>query len=145
MSELTLNLVVSSALEALEYYEVVFGGERLEVYDFPESNAYNEANLKVGGVKLRLIDENPEFECYPPKVDEVDSIWLQIMVEDVEGCLAKAVELGGTLEQAIQEFMGTLNGQFKDPFGYTWTVNKIIREVSYQERYDFYMSYMTEE
>lgn len=34
MSELTLNLVVSSALEALEYYEVVFGGERLEVYDF---------------------------------------------------------------------------------------------------------------
>lgn len=67
------------------------------------------------------------------------------MVEVVEGCLAKAVELGGTLEQAIQEFMGTLNGQCKDRFGYTRTVNKIIREVSYQERYNFYMSYMTEE
>lgn len=38
--------------------------------------------------------------------------------------------------------MATSNGQFKDPFGYTWTVNKVIKEVSYQERYDIYNSYI---
>lgn len=142
MRDLTLNLVVSNALDAMQYYEAVFGGKRLEVYEFPGTTGYNEANLEVGGVKLRLIDANPEFECYPPKEDEVDSIWLQMMVDDVEETLNKAIDLSGTLIQEVQEFMGTENGQFKDPFGYTWTVNKVVREVSFQERYDFYKSYI---
>lgn len=74
MTDLTFNLVVGNAVGALTYLEEVFGGKRLEVYEFSEVSGYNEANIEGGGVTSRLIDANPEFECYPPNKNEVDSI-----------------------------------------------------------------------
>lgn len=136
---LTLNMVVPNAVEAMKFYEKVFEGKRGDVYEFAGKQGENEANITVGAVCLRLIDANPAYECYPPKQGEVDSIWLQMVVEDAEATLKLAVQNGATVGQEISEFMGTQNAQITDPFGYTWTINQIIKEISYKERYQFYV------
>lgn len=93
-SKLTLNLVVENAMEAMEFYEKVFDAKRGDVFHFPGKKGVNEANIIVGNVELRLIDENASYNCYPPKKGEIDSIWLQMIVDDAEAVLKRAVENG---------------------------------------------------
>jgi PhnB protein len=135
---LTLNLVVSDAMEAMEFYEKVFGAIRGEVYQFPGKTGENEANVIVGGVKLRLLDENAAYDCHPPKKEETESIWLQIVVENTDATLEKAVANGAAVGQEPSEFMGTRHAQITDPFGYTWTINQTLQEISFEERYRMY-------
>lgn len=142
--KLTFNLVVADAVAALGFYEKVFDGVRGEVFEFTGVKGNNEANVDVGGVSLRLIDENLAYECFPPKQGEVDSIWLQLVVDDVEATLEKAKEHGATVEQEIDEFMGTRHAQITDPFNYVWTINQIMEEISYQERFDIYKGMLEE-
>lgn len=138
-NKLTLNMVVADAMEAMEFYEKVFDVKRGDVFHFPDKKGENEANITVGNVELRLIDENASYSCYPPKKGEVDSIWLQIIVADTDAVLKKAVENGAVVGQEPSEFMGTRYAEITDPYGYTWTINQIIREISYEERYQFYV------
>ena len=137
--KLTLNMVVSDAIEAMEFYEKVFDAKRGDIFQFPGKKGENEANIIVGNVELRLMDENASYSCYPPKKDETDSIWLQMIVDDVEEVLKKAIENGAVVGQETSEFMSTRHAEITDPFGCTWTINQIIREVSYEERYQFYV------
>ena len=138
-NKLTLNMVVENAMEAMEFYERVFDAKRGDIFHFPDRKGENETNIIVGNVELRLMDENASYDCYPPKKGEVDSIWLQMIVDDMEAVLKRAVENGAVIGQEVSEFMGTKNAVITDPFGYTWTINQIIREVSYEERYQFYV------
>lgn len=138
-SKLTLNMVVVNAMEAMEFYEKVFDAKRGDVFHFPDKKGVNEANVIVGDVELRLIDENASYSCYPPKKGEIDSIWLQLIVDDTEAVLKRAVEYGADVGQEVSEFMGTKYSEITDPFGYTWTINQIVREISYEERYQFYV------
>jgi uncharacterized glyoxalase superfamily protein PhnB len=135
---LTINLVVADAIAAMEFYETVFDAVRGDIYHFPKRTGENEANVTIGGVNLRLIDENNDYDCHPPKKDETDSIWLQIVVANTDDTLAKAVANGAVLGQEPSEFMGTRHAEITDPFGYTWTINQTLHEVSFAERYQFY-------
>lgn len=138
-NKLTLNMVVANAMEAMTFYERVFDAKRGDVFHFPDKKGVNEADIIVGNVELRLIDENASYNCYPPQKDEIDSIWLQMIVDDVEAVLKRAIESGAVVGQEVSEFMGTKYAEITDPFGYTWTINQVIREVSYEERYRFYV------
>lgn len=136
--KLTLNIVVSNAILALEFYEKVFNGTRGEVYHFTNRTGENEANVTIGNVAIRLIDENSDYGCHPPETGKTDSIWLQIIVDDTDATLKKAMANGAAVSQKPSEFMGTRYAEITDPFGYTWTINQILREVSFEERYIFY-------
>ncbi len=136
---LTLTLVVSDALAAMEFYKTVFGAEEGEVYSFPGREASNEANVTIGGVALRLIDANADYSCFPPKKGEVDSIWLQIVVDNTDATLALARKHGAEVSVEPSDFLGTRYAEIIDPYGYTWTINQILREVSYDERMAFYV------
>lgn len=142
--KLTLNMVVANAMEAMAFYERVFHAKRGDVYHFPSKSGENEANIMVGNVELRLIDENAAYSCYPPRKGEVDSIWLQIVVDDVEAVLKRAQENGAVVGQEPSEFMGTRHAEITDPFGYTWTINQILKEFSFEQRYQFYVKLQEE-
>ncbi|MGO4937957.1 VOC family protein [Fundicoccus sp. Sow4_H7] len=135
---------MSDAIKAMIFYHDVFDGIVGDVYDFPNRKGENEANIKVGHVNLRFIDENKNYECFHPKKNEVDSIWLQITVDNVEEVLEKAHPQCSIVTQEIAEFMGTKHAIILDPFGYTWTINQIIDEISLEERYAKYQEMQAE-
>lgn len=56
----------------------------------------------------------------------------------MEAVIKRAIENGAVIVQEISEFMGTKNAVITDPFGYTWIINQIIRELSYKKCYQFY-------
>lgn len=141
---LTFSMVVSDALAAMAFYETVFDAQRGDVYDFPKRKHENEANVIIAGMPLRLIDANESYSCTPPAVGEVDSVWLQIVVEDVEATLQKAVDSGAQITMDLSEFLGTRHAQILDPFGYTWTINQVLHEVPFEERYKTYLQMQNE-
>lgn len=143
-SLLTLNLVVSDAIEALSFYEKVFNGVVGDVYYFPEAKGNNEANIQVGQVHLRAIDENSAYECFGPKLGEVDAMWLQMEVADVEATLKLALDNGASMTQEMSEFMGTKHVEITDPYGYVWTINQVINKITYEERYEIYKGLIVE-
>jgi uncharacterized glyoxalase superfamily protein PhnB len=133
-------------MAAMGFYEKAFGAVRGDVYHFPNRKGANETNVTLGGVNLRLMDENADYSCFPPKKGETDSIWLQLEVDDVEATLKKALELGAIQGQEISEFMGVRHAEITDPSGYVWTVNQVLREVRFEERYRVYeQSYLDAE
>ena len=138
MGKLTINLVVSNALEALEYYENAFDGVRGEIMDFPKRKGCNEATVVVGGITLRLIDHNDALGTYAPKKGETDSMWLSMEVENADESLRKAIQYGGTPLQEPLEFLGTIHAQVRDPYGYTWTLSHVENQVTFEERYEFF-------
>lgn len=137
----TLNMVVYNAIEVCKIYEYVFSGEVLDIYEFPDRPSSNEANIIVGNMHLRLIDENKEFECFSPNKDSLSSIWFQVEVLDVESTLNKAVERNMVIVNPLQEHLGQKFAEVSDGFGYTWVISQTIREVSYEERMEFYNNY----
>ncbi len=144
IDKLTLNMVVSSAMTAMEFYEKVFDGVRGDVFHFPDRMGVDEANIMVGGLDLRLMDENKDYDCYPPKKGEPDSIWLQLEVGNLDATLEKAKANGADIIQEPAEFMGVKHAIIMDPFGYTWTINQVIREISFEEQYRFYEQHHVE-
>jgi uncharacterized glyoxalase superfamily protein PhnB len=72
-NELTLNMVVFDAIKAMDFYEKVFDAKKGEIYQFPGRTGVNEANVTVGNVNLRLIDENSGYSCFPP----IRERWIQ--------------------------------------------------------------------
>lgn len=132
-----VDMVVSDSLKALDLVEQVFGGDavrRLEVTSMPKGQ--NEAVFTLYGVRVHMLDENPEFQMVAPKPGDAQPVWFNVAVPDIKATYARALAAGCTEVQPVTEMpaMGAANAMFTDPFGYTWLLHQIYREVSFEER-----------
>ena len=58
-----------------------------------------------------------------------------IYVEDVDAVIARAVELGATVQRGAEDqFYGDRDGYIVDPFGHGWTVASHLEDVGPDER-----------
>lgn len=93
-----------------------------------------------------MLDENPQFHLHAPKEGQAQSMWVNIVVPDIKETFNKAIGLGCTEIQALTEIpeMGISNAIFLDPFGYVWMLHQIHREVSQEEKMEFFEKMMEE-
>jgi catechol 2,3-dioxygenase-like lactoylglutathione lyase family enzyme len=95
--------------------------------------------FQTGGVCLALYpadelaeDVSPDFPTERSRFPGITLAQCARSKEDVDKILARAVELGGTLEKpAADTFWGGYSGYFSDPDGYLW-------EVAYGEGWEFH-------
>lgn len=134
MTGVEIDLVVSDSLKALSAYERIFEVERLEATSF--SRGLNEAVFTLYGSRFHLLDENPEYQLIAPQPGAAGSVWFNVAVPDIEAVHRRAMEQGCQELQPVtqQPGFGVANSMFTDPFGYTWMLHQIYREVSFEER-----------
>lgn len=115
-----INMVVSDSLQALALYESIFEVERLEVTNY--ERGLNEAIFTIYGMRFHLLDENLSYSLVAPKAGEVQSVWFNILVPNIQETYEKALAAGCSEIQPITEVedFGVSNAIFSDPFGYTW-------------------------
>ncbi|MDN7247147.1 VOC family protein [Planococcus shenhongbingii] len=132
------NMVVTDSLKALELYKEIFEVERIEVSDFPRGE--NEAVFTLYGVQFHLLDENPPFYLIAPKSDNPKTSWTNLTIPTIKETYRKAINLGCTEIQAVTEMAdhGVSNAIFMDSFGYVWMLHQIHKEVSHEERLQFW-------
>ena len=65
--------------------------------------------------------------CDAQERDEVDIRDIDAFVEDVDAVIQKALSFGAKLLSPAQDYdYGYRQGDFRDPFGHKWVIQKII-------------------
>jgi PhnB protein len=131
---LTPFLVCSPAVEALRFYEEVFGATVVSRMDGP-GGAVMHAELDLGDGRLQLSDPDEQYGLVvPDRAADSVSGSLCIYVPDVDAVFAKAVERGATVREKPDTFVtGDRFASIYDPFGHRWAVMTRVEEVSPEE------------
>jgi PhnB protein len=134
MIGLEIDMVVQDSIAAFALYKTVFGAEGIEITSFPKGQ--NEAVFTMFDTRFHLLDENPEYGLHAPTEDKPQSMWCNLVVEDIVQTFQKAEEIGFRVIQPVThlEDFGVMNAILMDPFGYVWMLHQIIKEVSFEER-----------
>ncbi|MGM0446435.1 MAG: VOC family protein [Bacillota bacterium] len=129
-----IDMVLTDSLKAVELYEKIFDIERVEVSDLPKGE--NEVIFNLYGVRFHMLDENLEFGLRAPNADHPNTIWYNILVDDIEKTYLKAINIGCTEIQPVTELpdYGVSNAIFADPYGYQWMLHQIHKEVSHEDK-----------
>jgi PhnB protein len=131
----TPSLTVAGAVKALEFYGAVFGATERMRFPGPDGTIAH-AEIEIGDSVLIVEDEDPQrgTKAPPPGGLAGSSSSLFIYVEDVDAVIARAVELGATLERPAQDqFYGDRDGYLVDPFGHGWIVASHVEDVTPEE------------
>jgi PhnB protein len=129
----TPYLIIKDAAAAIEFYKNAFGATELVRMDGPGGKV-GHAEIKIGRSPVMLADEHPEMGIHGPVHYGGTPVHLLLYVEDVDGVVGRAVELGSKLERPVQDqFYGDRSGTIRDPYGHQWTVATHKEDVSPEE------------
>ena len=132
-------LHIQGAARAIEFYQQAFGATEVLRLSEP-GGRIGHAEILIGGARIMLADEYPEYGILGPRSLGGTSVSLHLTVPDVDAFARQAVAAGAKLSKPIKdEFYGERGGRLEDPFGHVWQVMTPIEEVSPEEmqrRYD---------
>lgn len=128
-------LVVRGAAKALEFYGEVFGASERMRFPGPDGTIAH-AEIQIGDSVVIVEDEDPQRGTKAPPAGGLSGtpVFQFIYVEDVDAVVARAVELGASLQRALQDqFYGDRDGYIVDPFGHGWVIASHVEDVSEAE------------
>jgi PhnB protein len=128
-------LTVRGAGKALEFYAAVFGATERMRFPGP-GGTIAHAEIQIGDSVVIVEDENPQRGTQAPPSAGLagNPAYLFIYVTDVDAVIARAAELGATVQRPAQDqFYGDRDGFIVDPFGHGWTVASHVEDVTPEE------------
>jgi PhnB protein len=128
-------LVVQGAAKALEFYAELFGATERMRFPGPGGTVAH-AEIQIGDAVVIVEDEDPTRGTKAPPAGGLAGtpVFQFIYVEDVDAVVARAVELGATLQRAPEDqFYGDRDSYIVDPFGHGWTIASHVEDVSSEE------------
>ncbi|SCL19997.1 PhnB protein [Micromonospora rhizosphaerae] len=128
-------LVVRGAAKALEFYAAVFGATERMRFPGPDGTIAH-AEIQIGDAVVIVEDEDPQRGTTAPPAGGLPGtpVFQFIYVEDVDTAVARAVELGATMQRAPEnQFYGDRDAFIVDPFGHGWTVATHVEDVTPEE------------
>lgn len=129
-----VDFVVADSLKALAMYEDIFPVERIEVTNLDKGQ--NEAVFAIYGARFHMLDENPLYQLVAPQPGQLQCVWFNVLVPNIAETWQKAINAGCASMQPVTDMaeFGVATAMFADPFGYTWMLHEVKREVSFEER-----------
>jgi uncharacterized glyoxalase superfamily protein PhnB len=130
----TPALVVKGAAAALDFYRLAFGAVELYRLIDPHRGIVGHAEFTVGGARIMLADEFPEYGAIAPDRPGASGVTIQLDTPDVDGFVARAAAAGATVLRApTDEFYGERAARLADPFGHVWQIATTIERISPEE------------
>jgi PhnB protein len=133
MHTLTPHLVCADADAAIDYYKRALGAVEVSRMAGPDGKLAH-AVVKIGDSSLFLVDEAPQHGLLGPRALKGSPVTIHLSIADADAMLAQAVAAGGEVTMPIWDTpWGDRYGQFRDPFGHSWSVATHVRDVTPQE------------
>ncbi len=127
------HLVISGAVDAIEFYEKAFDAKVKMKMDGPHGGVMH-AELEIGGSQVYICDEFPEMGVLSPKSLGGTPVAIHLYVEDAKAWFARAQELGATVLMPLEDtFWGDRYGKVLDPFGHVWSIAQQIKKMTKKE------------
>jgi PhnB protein len=132
-STATPYLIVSGAVEAIDFYKNAFGAS--EIMRFPQPDGkIAHAEIQIGDSKIMLADEYPDRGYRSPRSLGGSGSSIMLYVNNVDDVFERAVKAGAKAKDPVKnQFYGDRSGNLVDPFGHMWTVATHVEEVSAEE------------
>lgn len=126
-------LIVRDAAAAIDFYREAFGAQ--ERYRLQEpSGKVGHAELEIGGSRVMLADEYPDFGALGPTTIGGSPVALHLYVPNVDEVVQRALTAGATVLQPLRdEFFGDRTATLTDPFGHRWQLATRKEDVSPEE------------
>lgn len=131
----TPTLVVEGGVKALEFYTAVFGATERVRFPGPDGTIAH-AEIEIGDSVVMVEDASPYQGTEAPPSGGLPGAptSLFVYVEDADGVIDRAVQLGATLKRPAQDqFYGDRDGAIVDPFGHSWTIATHVEDVTAEE------------
>lgn len=133
-------IVCRDAPAAIDFYGAAFGAvEDFRMTD-PGSGKLGHAELEIGGARLMLADEWPDFGALSPDSIGGTAVTLYLQVEDVDAVVAQAEQAGAMVLRApADQSFGERTATVQDPFGHRWmlaTVKEVLTGEEMQKRWE---------
>ena len=124
-----VQLAVSPADKAIEFYKAAFGAEVVDHALDPSGTKIWHASLRVGTSMVFVNDVFPEMGDPEPSKS---TMWLY--VADCDAVFTQAVAAGATVTMPVMDmFWGDRTGQVSDPFGQKWTIATRLKDMTPEE------------
>ena len=122
--KLEINMVVSDAVEAADFYKDLFNAEIISKTDLEKS--MNETRMVIGGTEIRVLDENKDVGLIAPSENTTSSMWINIYVDDINKQCKIAEDNECVIISPVTEFPdnNAINAVFKDKYGHIWILNQ---------------------
>jgi PhnB protein len=120
------QLFIPSGVTDISFYAKAFGAtEILNLKN--DDGSVHVAELSINGTIFHLHEEGPQKgRLEPGKVKGVTTL-IGLFVEDVDLYMTNALKAGATLLSPAQDYdYGYRQGDFLDPFGHQWMIEKKI-------------------
>lgn len=146
---LTPLVAAHPAVDAIRFYETVFGARTTTRMDGPDGAVWH-AELELDAGRLQVMDPNPEFNVVGPDPTSDEVVFsLAIYVPDVDETLRQSVEAGATVREDAADFgvTGDRFASIRDPFGVRWTLLTRVEhrtDAQVQEGLDAWAASMTD-
>ncbi|HXO88769.1 MAG TPA: VOC family protein [Candidatus Acidoferrales bacterium] len=129
----TPYLSVRNAAAALEFYKKAFGATEVMRLMQPDGRV-GHAQIDIEGARIMLADEFPEFGFKSPESLGGSSVHINLDVKDVDAMAQRAVAAGANIVRPVEDqFYGERSGQFRDPFGFIWSISTHKETLSTEE------------
>ena len=129
----TPYLAVDSASKAIDFYTRIFGAKERARLESPDGRVAH-AEIELGNSLVMLADEFPEMGNLGPKSLGGEAITLTIYVDNVDATVDAAIKAGAKeIRPVADQFYGDRSGTVEDPFGYRWSVQTHIEDISMDE------------
>lgn len=126
-------IIVRGAPAAIEFYRKAFGAKELFRLKEP-SGKIGHAELEIGGARLLLADEYPDFGALSPVSVGGTPVAIHLYVGNVDELVKSAVDAGATILRPLRdEFFGDRTATLSDPFGHKWHLATRKEDVSPEE------------
>jgi uncharacterized glyoxalase superfamily protein PhnB len=126
-------LSVHDAAAAIDWYQVVF--EATELVRFVgDDGRIGHGELDIGGAKIMLADEYPDYGAVSPRTVGGSPVKLNLQVPDVDAVWERALANGADAQRPPEtQPYGHRACAFGDPFGHQWMVLTEVADPSNEE------------
>src|ERR1700683_1009101 len=92
------------------------------------------AQIDIEGARIMLADEFPEFGFKTPESLGGSPVHIHLDVKDVDTMAQRAIAAGAAVVRPVEDqFYGARSGQFRDPFGFIWSISTHKETLSTEE------------
>jgi PhnB protein len=120
------QLFIPSGVNDISFYHKAFGAkENIKLLN--DDGSIHVAELSINGTIFHLHEEGlPKGRLDPGKAKGVTTL-IGLFVDDVDLVIKDALKAGATLLSPAQDYdYGYRQGDFLDPFGHQWMIEKKI-------------------
>jgi PhnB protein len=129
----SFSLTVLDAAKALDFYREAFGAQELFRLPAPDGSIAH-AEFMIGNSRIYISGESPEWHAFAMPEGQMAACLFSISTDDCDSAHNRAVEAGAeSLGEPRDFFWGTRSSIVKDPFGYRWSLNQQIEELTPEE------------